>query len=600
MPLRPLAALLLLSAVLAAAVAASRGAALPPADFVLNNGAEVTSLDPAAVTGIPEARVMRMLYEGLVIRHPETLAPVPALAERWEASPDGLVHTFHLRRDARWSDGSPLDGRDVVWSLERLLDPRTAAKYAYLLGCVRGARAFSREVDPEGRPAHGFDTVGVTAPDPYTVRFELEAPTAHFVELLAHHATFPVNRRALEAAQREFPTTWRHEWLKPARLVCSGPYVVELRRINDRLRVRKNPHYWNRDEVAFETIDVLAVESYTTMLNMYLTGEVHLIDRVASNVVQDMLPREDFDPAPSLATYFFRVNTTKTPLDDRRVRRALALTIPRAAICEKITKSGQSPAYSLVPPGLRGYTRASLRRAGTDGARDNDADRAADRAEARALLAEAGYGAGGAPFPPIEVHYNTSEAHRDIALVIADAWSRELGVEVKLLNQEWKVYLDTQRNLGYDVSRSMWSGDYADPSTFLEIFVTGGENNRTGWSDARYDTLVRDAGLEVDPARRMALLAEAEALLLEELPILPVYTYSTQDVFAPRLGGYFNNLTDDHFPQHWYWMDDEELAAKRANYPADGQHELVPARGPREGLYSPAERARRAARAAAR
>jgi oligopeptide transport system substrate-binding protein len=596
---RALAAVGLLLGVLGAAVSATRGTILAPADFVMNNGAEIQTLDPASVTGVPEGRVMRMLHEGLVISHPKTLEPMPGLAERWEISPDGLVYTFHLRRDARWSNGDPLDARDLMWSYERFLHPETAAEYAYELWYVKGARAFTREVDASGQPLHPFSTVGITAPDDLTVRFELAAPTAFFMEILAHYANAPVNRKCIEQAQRRFPRTWRQEWVKPENLVCNGPYVVELRRINDRLRVRKNPHYWNQGEVAFETIDVLAIESYTTMLNMYLTGEVHMIDRLASNVVQDMLPREDFTPEPYLGSYFYRVNVTKPPLDDKRVRRALALMIPRRAICEKITKSGQLPTYSLVPPGLSGYSRASMAHAAQDPQLDEAAAAAADRAEAHALLAAAGYGPGARPFPTIELHYNTSEVHRDIAIVIADAWSRELGIDAKLLNQEWKVYMDTQKNVGYDVSRSAWIGDYADPNTFLDIWVTGGENNRTGWSNADYDRLVREAARELDPARRLALLAEAEALLLDELPILPVYSYSTQDVYAPRLGGFYNNLKDHHFPQFWYWMDDEELAAKRAAYPDDGLHQLVPARGPSDGLYSPAEQRRREARAAA-
>ncbi|MEZ6017928.1 MAG: peptide ABC transporter substrate-binding protein [Planctomycetota bacterium] len=596
MNLRAISALALLALVLAAAVAATRGTSLPPADLVFNNGTEIQTLDPATVTGIPEGRVMRMLHEGLVISHPKTLEPVPALAERWDISDDGLVYTFYLRKNARWSNGDPLTSADLMWSYERFLSPKTAAEYAYQLWYVKGARAFTLDVDANGDPVHPFSTVGITAPDDYTVRFELDAPTAFFMEIMAFYAQFPVNRKCIEEAQRDFPSTWRQEWVKPERLVCNGPYIVEFRRINDRIRVRKNPYYWNRDEIALETIDVLAVESYTTMLNMYLTGEVHYIDRIASNVVQDLVPREDFVPEPYLGSYFYRVNVTKPPCDDKRVRRALALVIPRRQICEMITKSGQLPSLSLVPPGLPGYTRASMRTAATaSDANEPVTDAAADRAEAKRLMAEAGFGPGGKPFPTLEIHYNTSEAHRDIALVIADAWSRELGIDAKLLNQEWKVYLDTQSNLGYDVSRSAWIGDYADPNTFIDLFVTGGENNKTGWSNAEYDRLVRAAARELDPTQRMALLGAAEALLMEELPILPIYSYATQDVYSPRFGGFYSNLKDEHFPQFWYWMDDRELAAKRAAYPADGLHTLVEATGPRAGLYSPAERARRAA-----
>ncbi|MEM9802763.1 MAG: peptide ABC transporter substrate-binding protein, partial [Planctomycetota bacterium] len=402
--------------------------------------------------------------------------------------------------------------------------------------------------------------------------------TPFFLELMAFYPLFPVNRRNIEEAQRDFPDTWRQKWLRPERIVCNGPYVVEFRRVNDRIRFAKNPLYWDADSVAFETVDALAVESYTTALNMYLTGECHWIDVPPANVIQELMPREDFVPTPYLGTYFYRVNVTKPPLDDVRVRRALSLTIPRKEICDNVTKAGQVPAWTLVPPGLGGYANAEMER--SDSYEENVA-------EAKRLLSEAGYGPGGKTFPTIEAHYNTSETHQQIAIVIADAWSKHLGIKAKLLNQEWKVYLDTQANVGYDVSRSAWIGDYADPNNFVELFVTGGENNKTGWGDPAYDELVRRAAAELDPAARMEILAEAEALLMERQPILPIYYYVTQTTFSPRLGGYHPNVKDEHFPKFWYWMDDEELAEKRAAYPDDGLHEFVDAWGPRDGLYPP-------------
>ena len=223
---------------------------------------------------------------------------------------------------------------------------------------------------------------------------------------------------------------------------------------------------------------------------------------------------------------------------------------------------------------------------------DYDAAFARDLVRARELVAEAGFGPGGRALPTIEIHYNTDETHMDIAEVIADAWMRHLGLNVKLLNQEWKVYLDTQSTIGFDVSRSAWIGDYPDANTFLDMFVTGGDNNRTGWGDPRYDELIRRAALEQDTAERTALLVQAEELLLEELPILPIYSYVTRNLVNPRLGGFHENFLDEHFPKHWYWMDDEELRLKRFEVPRDQQR--VEARGPREGLYSPAAlRARR-------
>ena len=560
-------------------------ARLEPADFVLNNGAEVSSLDPAIVTGVPEGRVIRALYEGLVVKHPLTLEPLPGMAESWELSDDGLVYTFHIRADGQWSNGDPVTAHDFVYSWRRFLLPETAAQYAYQLYYAKGARAFNTEVDERGEPLHDFDeTVGIRALDERTLEVELESPTPYFIDLVGFYPLFPVNPRGVEAAMERWGAAWTSHYMRPEHLVTNGPYKLLFRRVNDRIRLVKNELYWDADNVAFESIDVLAVENYGTMLDLYLTGGCDWIDRVATSVVPTLMQREDFNPVPYLGTYFFRVNTTRPPFDDVRVRRALALTIDRKAICEKIMKAGQVPSYGLVPPGIAGYVAAQMDSAAAESP-DDEAAWELDCASAAELLVEAGFGPGGRPFPTLEIHYNTSEAHRDIAEVIAETWRRVLGVDAVLLNQEWKVYLDTQTTLGYDVSRSAWIGDYADPNTFSDMWVTGGENNKTGWGDARYDELIAAAARELDPVARMQLLRESEEILMEELPILPIYYYVTQGVVNPRLGGWFNNVQDEHFPKFFYWMDDEELAAVRGELSPDVR--AITDRRWREALYAP-------------
>ncbi len=546
------AAFALLGALLALLVAATCHGRLERADFVFNNAAEITTLDPAAVSGIPEGRVMVALYEGLTVRDPKTSEPLPGVAENWEISRDGKTYVFHLRADARWSNGERVSAQDFEWSWRRLLTPETAAPYAYLLRCVRGARAYSRE--PVDRL---WAEVGIRAEDVRTLAVELESPTPYFLHLTSFHALFPVHRPTLERARERSPETWQVEWVRPENIVTNGPFVISERRINDRMRLVKNPFYWDERSVAMRTIDVLAVEGLNTMLNLYLCGEVDWIDRVPTTLIPRLLPREDFDPVPYLATYFYRVNVTRPTLADARVRRALGLAIDRRAICRKITKKGESPSFSLTPLGLTDYPRPEMEHAPRESDDSNQSEAfELDCARAADLLSSAGFGPRGRPFPPIEIHYNTSEAHRDIAEVIADGWRRYLGIDARLLNQEWKVYLDTQTTLGFDVSRSSWIGDYADPNTFVELFVTGGENNRTGWSNPRYDALVRDAARELDPARRLELLASAETILLDELPVLPIYSYVTQNLVHPGLGGFFENPRDDHFPKFWYWKAD--------------------------------------------
>jgi oligopeptide transport system substrate-binding protein len=455
------------------------------------------------------------------------------------------------------------------WLAELEVDPAALESLRASGELLSGAQ-YRREVVEE-------EHLGLHATDEHTFTVELSSPTPYFLDICAFYPVFPVNRRNLEEAQARWPSDWELKWLRPENLVTNGPFEIEFRRINDRIRMRKSESYWDAENVALKTIDALAIDHLGTSLNLYLTGELDWIDRPITNVIPRLMPREDFEPAAYLGSYFYRFNVQRPPFDDPRVRRALALAVDRKALVEKITKAGEQVAFGYCPPGMGEYPLVEMAHA---------ASYAEDLEEARRLLAEAGFGEGGAELPTFEIHYNTDQTHKDIAEVVASDWKRHLGLNVKLLNQEWKVYLDSQKTLSFEVSRSAWIGDYPDPNTFLDMFVTGGENNRTGWSNTRYDELIALAAIETDAQQRDARFAEAEAILLEELPILPLYYYVSRNLVNPRLGGFHANVQDDHFPKFWYWMSDEELAAKRAAQPADWV--LVPAPGPREGRYSPA------------
>lgn len=569
----------LLAALVGGALAVSRAPALERADLVFNNGTEVSSLDPHAVSGAPEGRLVGFLFEGLVVRHPRTLEPLPGMAESWELSPDGLTWTFRLRADSGWSNGDPVTAHDFEYAFRRLLDPRTAAPYASQLFCVKGAARWAGELDAEGAPLRDWATVGIRAASERELVIVLRQATPYFLNLLASFPFSPVHRASLEAARERWPDDWEVEWLRPDHLVTNGPFHPVLRRLHDRLRMERNEHYWDAQRVAFRTVDALAVDRPTTALNLYLTGEIDWIERIPSDLVPLLLPREDFQPSPYLGVYFYRINCTKPPLDDARVRRALALAVGRPLICGKILKAGQVPAYSFVPPGMPGYEPLSVERGGTLGEQLRLAKQA---------LAEAGFDAE-RPFPGLQIHYNTGGEHRDVAEVVAENWHTVLGIEAELSGQEWKAFLDAQRNLDYDVSRSSWLGDYLDPTTFLDVFRSDNENNRTGWADPRYDRLLERAARSTDPAARTALLQDAERLLLEEMPAIPIYFYVSQNVVNPRLGGFFENLQDVHPPKFLYWKDNPELRASRRT--AAGQRLIrAPAEGPAEGLYPRAGR----------
>jgi len=670
------AALLLLGTVVALLIATTGSARLERADFVFNNGNEVRTLDPATVTGIAEGRVIRALFEGLTVMDPETLGPLPGMAERWEVSEDKRTYTFHLRRDACWTSpggdparfaerGEPVTAHDFVHSWRRLLEPATAAEYAYQLWCVEGAKQYSllpddayyakaqyfrilengrvrvgadginarrsapdlevRITDSSGEPIFHIGeerlvippfvrgatanptpprTLGELAEDPYeqgwlyegelvedelekavaerelfrgsedlrrlfwpavgiralndhTLVVQLERPTPYFLDLTASFFTYPVHVPSLEAAKERWPHSWQVEWVRPENLVTNGPFRIVERRINDRIRLVRNPVYWDVENVALRTVDALAVAHQVTSLNLYLTGEVDWIDSVPTDLVPRLMEREDFQPSPHLGTYFYRVNVDRPPLDDARVRRALALAIDRRAICAKVLKAGQIPSWGFVPHGMPGYRRHALEHGDPgEGMRDYEGSFGEDCARALELLAEAGYGENGEPFPSIAIHYNTSETHRDIAEVVVDGWKQRLDIDVRLSNQEWKVYMDDQRNLRYDLSRSSWMGDFVDPTNFLDVFRTGSANNRTGWSHARYDALLDEASREPDEARRAELLSEAEGILTTELPILPIYTYVTQNLVDPRLEGFGENVLDIHFLKFLRWREE--------------------------------------------
>jgi len=589
---------------------------LPPADFTFCNGDEIKTIDPAISTGQPEGRIIWALFEGLCRWHPETLEPIPGMAEQWEVSEDRLTYTFFLRREALWSDGTPVTAHDFLYSFRRFLHPATAAEYAKELWYIEGARKFTvRDVaagdpvevelheKPEGalpfapgkilhgtllavddpaadRPIFTIETadgprrfqrvaegaapdgvtacqmitydfrhVGIRMLDDHTVEIRLRHPVPYFLHLMGFYPFSPVNRRCVET--HGYPA-----WTRPENLVVNGPFLLEFRRVRDRIRLVKNPTYWNRDAVRLQTIDALAVKSVTTMLNLYMTGQVDWIPAVPAEVVTDLLARDDFRPAPFLALYYYLINTDRPPLDDARVRRALALAVDRREIVEQVTRSGQVPAYSVVPDEIGKYLDYTPPVFG-----------AFDPEEARRLLAEAGY-PGGRGAPRIEVLYNTHESHKAIAEVIQAQWKRHLGIDVGLSNQEWGAYLTSRRQRRYMVARAGWIGDYVDPNTFLDLFTTDNPQNQTGWSHAEYDRLVHAAQRERDERRRLELFHAAEEILLDELPLIPIYFYVSQSMVRPYVTGFYPNIQDVH-PLWAIGVDEQKRARMRREGRAD-------------------------------
>ncbi len=500
---------------------------LPPADLTFINGAEPESLDPALALSIEDLRVTQPLFEGLTRNDPVTAAPRPGLAERWEISPDGRTYTFHLRPGTVWSTGEPLTADAVEFSWLRVLDPVTGAGYASLLFVVEDAEAWHLgRLPPPARPAF-------RARGPRVFEVRLRHPTPYFLDLCALPTLAVVPRAAIERLGEA--------WTRSRPLPVSGPYQLEFWRLNDRVRLRKNPRYWDAAGPALEVVDLLSVAHPGTAFNLYETGHADVIwDRnlVPPELLDRLRARPDCHRFDFLATYFLRFNVTRPPLDDPRVRRALSLAVDRRRIVERITRGGEQPAGGLVPPGTAHHQ--SVRAV------------AHDLPAARRLLAEAGY-PGGAGLRPLRYLYWTAgsgagQEHAQIAVELRAMWGEGLGVRLELDNREKRVFIAAQRALDYDVSQSSWVGDYNDPTTFLDLFQSRNGNNRTGWADADYDALLAQAQAEPDPARRAGLLARAEQRLVGEAAVVaPVYFSSGFHFYRPdRVAGIYPNLLDVH------------------------------------------------------
>ena len=451
----------------------------------ININVEVADLDPQIVTGVAEHRVNASLFEGLTDLDPASYEPIPGAAESWDVSADKLTYTFHLRKDGKWSNGEPVTAKDFHYSFHRILSPGLAAEYAYLLHCIKNAQAFN-----EGKIAD-FSEVGVRVIDDYTLEIALEHPTPYFLQLHMHQAWFPVHQATIEAHgamdKRGTP------WTRAGNHVGNGPFRLTEWRPNEFIEVRKNEHYWDREQVRLDGILFYPIDNLTTEERSFRAGKIQMtgdvpIDKIP--VYQQENP-ELIHIDPYFGTYFYRLNTTKAPLNDKRVRHALSMALDRDSLTQNVMTGGEISAYRFVPPGVPGYTSGTTLEY--------------DPEKARALLTEAGY-PNGQGMPVLEILYNTSEAHRRIAETIQQMWKKELNIDVQLLNQDWKVYQDSQLKLNYDIARAGWIGDVVDPMNFLELWLTNGGNNQTGYGNPAYDAIIRQAYGEPDETKRLALL----------------------------------------------------------------------------------------------
>jgi oligopeptide transport system substrate-binding protein len=501
--------------------------------LLVGNGAEPQDLDPQIVTVLTDQNIMMALFEGLTALDEQTTRPVPAAAERWEESADGLTWTFHLRAGLKWSNGEKLTAGDFVAAWQRALDPRLAAENAWYLYAIKNAEAFNtgKLADPAMPASSGVEQLGFAAPDERTLVLTLEHPVPYLPALVSLPAWFPVNPRVIEkfGAQARRDTAWT----RAGNHVGNGPFRLVEWSPNARIVAEKNPHHWEAGRTRLERLVFFPVENPDVEERNYRAGQLHVtfslpVDKIAAW----RSAGQPGDPGqlrldPILQTFFLRFNTRQPPLDNPRVRRALSLAIDRDILARTVLQGSRQPARSLTPPGTGGYLARAVA--------------STDFAAARQLLADAGY-PGGHGLPSFEIQTRNDDLNPRLAEAMQAMWLRELGVRTAIAPTEQKIWIQNQKALSYALTIAAWTADFPDPVTFLGLFTSDSAYNWTGWASAEFDGLLVRAAGALDPAQRYELFQQAEKLLLESAPIAPVHFGAQTYLLHPAVKGWVPSL----------------------------------------------------------
>ncbi len=494
-----------------------------------NNGAEPQTLDPHRAEGVPASNILRDLFEGLVSEAPDG-SLIPGAAETWQINDDGTVYTFTLRADGRWSNGDPVTAADFAYGIQRSVDPATLSQYSSILFPIVNAEQIVKgELSPE--------QLGVTALDDRTLEIRLIGPTPYFLGLLTHSTTYAVHRPSVEKFGNRFA--------RAGQLVGNGAYRLDEWVVQSHIRLLRSEKYWDDENTVIDEVNYFPIENQDAMLKRYRADELDFtqdlpfkqIAWIRENIADQLYI------SPYLGSYYYSLNLTLPPFAGApKLRRALALAIDRDVLTEKITGSGEIPAYSWTPR-VTGYTQQPPDWAGWTQERRNT--------EARRLFKESGHSEAN-PLT-IQILYNTSENHKRIAIAIASMWKQVLGVETKLLNQEWKVFLETRKQKTMPgVARNGWIGDYNDAYSFTQLFASDNEQNDSGFANDEYDALLDRAAVEPDMQQRAELMEAAERLMLEEQPIIPIYFYVSKHLIKPWVGGFKPNIMDHHYTKNFH------------------------------------------------
>ncbi len=495
--------------------------------FTYNMGAEPPSIDPQLVEDVTGSAIARDLFEGLLTQKADgTLAP--GVATSWEVSDNKKTYTFHLRDNARWSNGDPVTAHDFVYAWRRAVDPKLASPYS---GYMRLMSIENAADIIEGKKP--VEELGVKALDDLTFQVRLSNPLPYFPTMVVHTTTMPTHRATIEK--------YGDKWTRPGNMVSNGAYTLKEHVLNERLVRVRNPMYWNDKNTIIDKVVALVINDENQAFNRYQAGELDMAGVPTGQYkrLKKKMPDEVYS-VPRLCSYYYALNVEKKPLDDVRVRKALAYAVNRDIITRNILQAGQIPAYTFTPGSTANFEVPEVPYAKmTQKERD---------AKARELLEQAGYDRSN----PLEVTilYNTSEGHKKIAIAISQMWKRALGVKTTLENQEWKTFLNTRDVGDFQIARAAWCGDYNEASTFLELMMSNSEYNDSNYKNPEVDRLMEESKTMDDPNPNYT---RVEEIIAEDFPIIPIYHYTNTFLLKPYLKGWpFGNVENNWYSRNLY------------------------------------------------
>lgn len=497
-----------------------------PKELRMNMMSEPPTADPALAEDSTSSAVLRATFDGLT-RIGEDGKPHPSVAEKIDVSEDGLTYTFTLR-DSKWSNGEPVTAKDFEFAWKRALNPKTAANYSYQLYYLKNAEEYNK-----GKAK--ADDVGVKAKDDKTLVVTLKNPTPFFLELTAFYTYYPVNQKVVEGSDK---------WAGEAKThVGNGPFKMETWEHKSKLVLVKSDTYWDKDAVKLDKLNFSMVEDANTELSMFDNDDLDWSGAPLSSLPTDAIPAlkesGQMQTRPIAGTYLYKFNTEVPPFNNAKIRKAFAYAIDRKSIIDNITQANQEPAMGLIPPTMAVATSPYFK--------DGDVE------AAKKMLEEGMKEEGITKMPTLTLSFNTSEGHKKIAEAIQDQWKKALGVDIKLENKEWKVFLEDVNQGKFQIARSSWTGDYNDPYTFLDLFKDkDGGNNDTKWENPKYKELLNQSALEKDPEKRKQILAQAEAIFMDEMPAAPIYYYTHSYVKKDKVKGV---VLDGLGFADWKWAD---------------------------------------------